>query len=228
MKPKLLNGDMVRAVLDERKTNTRVPIKGLGGEWIYSGPNDKGDHLFVPADWELRSEGVTECTVIRKHPHQVGDILYVREAVKVQCYTGRTDFAYGAFLVEYCADGKLVKCPDELEEWWRHNWHVRPSTRIPSIHMKKELARIFLKVTAVSVEQIQNISAEDAKAEGIDWGHTKPFPKKKHQDTISNLWDLKHEIINNRFKPLWESVYPGSWERNDWVWKTEFERTEKP
>ena len=209
MKPKLLNSDMVRAVLDGRKTNTRVPIKGLGGEWIYSGPNDKGDHLFVPADWELRSEGVTECTVIRKHPHQVGDILYVREAVKVQCYTGRTDFAYGAFLVEYCADGKLVKCPDELEEWWRHNWHVRPSTRIPSIHMKKELARIFLKVTAVSVEQIQSISLDDIVAEGIEY---------------DNEQGRGH--LREKFESLWNSIYPGSWERNDLVWKTEFEITE--
>jgi hypothetical protein len=77
----------------------------------------------------------------------------------------------------------------------------------PNIHMPEKFSRIFLKVTKVRVERIRSISYDDVIAEGCESGY--------RCSTTKN------------FANLWESIYPGSWERNDWVFVYDFEKCER-
>ena len=102
-----------------------------------------------------------------KAPHQPDDEIYVREKVRTITYPYiESGFCYGELLVEYMADKELKKCLDE--DWFRHNWHIRPATPISSACMPKSVARTFLKVISVKAMQVQSISREECVAEGID------------------------------------------------------------
>lgn len=83
----------------------------------------------------------------------------------------------------------------------------------PSIHMPKKYARIWLEVTGVRVEQVQSISEEDARAEGCDG------------NDLALGDDFGDPVVP--FMRYWQSLYPGSWERNEWVSVTEFKRIER-
>lgn len=142
MKPILFNTQMVRAVLDGRKTVTRRAVKpqppatsvirkrGSAWNWSFWADCDKG-HLMQP-------------------PYQPGDILWVRE-------TWNGDWCDHYI---YKADGGSAKAAGyAAEPKWR-----------PSIHMPKEAARLFLRVKEVSVERLREISALSAMDEGVtDW-----------------------------------------------------------
>ena len=130
---------------------------------------------------------------IRKAPYQPGDILYVRESF-VQA---------ASHIFWYKADDKefLSKCKS-----WK-----------PSIHMPKDAARIWLKVTDVRVERLQEMDWKDALEEGID-------PRL--------CVKLSHSLA--KFRKIWDSTIKKSdmeqygWDANPWVWVIEFERCEKP
>jgi len=140
-------------------------------------------------------------------PYQPDDILWVRET---WCYGKDThaimfdpepipgDILYKADFPEL--DKEIVK--------WR-----------PSIHMPKEAARLFLRVKNVRVERVQDITEEDAKAEGVI-----PFP----YDPEGDCWnDGKYKTA---FEYLWNTLHgwnPNAWGRNDWVWVIEFERIQE-
>lgn len=127
-------------------------------------------------------------------PYQPGDILYVRET---WCKNADSKEYY------YAANRKAGACaPYGLK------WH-------PSIHMPKEAARIWLKVTDVRVERLQDITEEQAKAEGACCG----FPFDDYTDGFKCVWDttIKQEDI---------SLY--GWKASPWVWVIEFERCRKP
>lgn len=195
MNPILFNTDMVKAILDGRKTVTRRVVKPQpilnGGFWELGG-----------AGW---SDTITSLTPIPCHslynrmPYKPGDILYVRET------WGRT-FAGTADQPKYVY---LASDP----EWGEHEaWKWRPS-----IHMPKEAARIFLRVSDVRVERLQEIQPNGIWAEGLPYNG---------QGTI---WELY-----NDFRCLWDSTIKPSdrdrfgWEANPWVWAISFERCEKP
>jgi hypothetical protein len=199
MKPKHLKPEMALAVLEGRKKQTRMPVPGLDGEWIYSGPNCNGDHLFVAADWQKRDIKISDCTVIRKAKYKIGDVLYIRERARL---IGGGDSA-SERLFKYESDGSIsdpVVIPSRIK-------HMITG-QCCSNGCFRELARTFVKITGVRVEKIQDIHDFDIQAEGIkgiSMGHRK-----------------------ERFKELWESIYPGSWDRNDWVFVYDFEKCEKP
>lgn len=94
----------------------------------------------------------------------------------------------------------------------------------PSIHMPKEAVRIWLKVTDVRVERLQDITDEQAKAEGANWknGKNVGFEEKMRRTAVE------------RFAEIWNSTIKKSdldrygWDANPWVWVIEFERFEKP
>lgn len=195
-KPILFNTEMVRATLDGRKTVTR---RGIKEKKYYTWPpmnydtpedflKDKGC-LLKPSCDKADTELLKECL---RPPYQPGCILYVRETF-CALPVNEAGHMRGHDIFYYKADGDL------RPKGWRGNWR-------PSIHMPKEAARIFLRVTDVRVERLKEISASQAMDEGFtDWndlvrGWNNTIPKK----------DLDKY----------------GWDANPWVWVIEFERIE--
>jgi hypothetical protein len=105
-----------------------------------------------------------------------------------------------------------------------------PKKATPSIHMPKWAARIFLKVTGVRVERIQDISEADAIAEGIDTDGLCICRPEDFLDQVRFCGNCMKRVIDltDEFRSqIWHKIYPGSWERNDWVTVTDFEMCEK-
>ncbi|MBO1609359.1 hypothetical protein GBL98_21100 [Yersinia pseudotuberculosis] len=210
-KPILFNAEMVNAILSGRKTQTRRIMKVQPSEhfhpqtihgamdftahWYTPGVIDKDGYLqparkdvFGVAD---EDEGYT-CPL-----GAVGDHLWVREAFATGLCTEST-LAYRA-----------THQPDDLEEGWfeKIKW-------TPSIHMPRWASRINLLITGVRVERLQDISEQDAAAEGCLYG--------KGNGEI----DLAVRP-ENHFPTLWASIYGAeSWQANPWVWVIDFERME--
>ena len=198
-KPILFCTEMVRAILDGRKTCTRRIAKGFIPDdalWGYTAFTPKG---YISCRG-LYADGYGE--KFYKLPYQPGDILYVRE-------TWGEGYTEGTYI--YKADDKLAEL-SMFEKTSRRLYH-------PSIHMPKEAARIWLKVTDVRVERLQDITSEQIYREGTEV--EKPFV-------------LNGEEKRYAFSVLWNSTIKKSdldrygWEANPWVWVIEFERCEKP
>ena len=199
-KPILFNTKMVKAILDGRKTVTRRAIKfpeGMTGRLSESGATD---HIFYPG-------GI-------KYPlYRTGDILYVRETWTTDPHSvDLVAIANGTMPVYYKAD----YAEKELDNLFGSVWK-------PSIHMPKEAARIFLKVTDVRVERLQDISTRGIRAEGINECfmccnencETKTLDRVLCGNTWIDLW-------NSTIKKQDLDKY--SWEANPWVWVYEFEK----
>ena len=207
-KPILFSTEMVQAILAGRKTQTRRNIKNLKGI----------DHNnFIPGDRSfLKSKGFQQLilrgdfkkAITLKPKYLTGDILWVRETF---CDVSHNLENENCFL--YKAD--FLGTTAELVKWK------------PSLFMPKEAARIFLKVTNVRCERLQDISEEDAISEGAK-------DSLNHDDMklLSNLdWVIKRPFGNHQFGflALWQSINAKKhpWKSNPWVWVYEFERIEK-
>lgn len=215
-KPILFNTDMVRSMLDGRKTVTRRLIKpqpkarlsylfaGYGcGKWSYP---SKGAVEIWGADYQSPDDLTEEEKgMLWTPPCHTDDILYVRETWCLR-YDGEKYF--------YKADKHTPREEKRLIDYDHVSWK-------PSIHMPKEAARIFLKVTNVRVEQLQEITWQEAAREGC-YGSTSDEP-----DPLFNLPTLRGE-----FQKLWNSTIKKSelerygWYANPWIWVIEFERIE--
>lgn len=185
IKPILFNTEMVRAILDGRKTVTRRLVKFLSRK----NPNWTG---YVKDGLMLYNGRNEPC--IKKAPYHPGDILYVRESY--------SELSFGYV---YKADGENI---DHLGNVIK--WH-------PSIHMPKEAARIWLKVTDVRVERLQDMWASDVSKEGLLFN--KPTTVDEMLLAFAKLW-------NSTIKKSDIDSY--GWNANPWVWVIEFERCEKP
>lgn len=217
IKPILFNTEMVRAILDGRKTCTRRVIKPQPqarlcytyagshndciGKWTY--PN-KGAHEFWGEEYKLPENMKDEELSKRWNPpYHTDDILYVRE-------TWSEGYEEGTYI--YRADDKLADLPT-FKESSKLIYH-------PSIHMPKEAARIWIKVTYVRVERLQEITSQGAWKEGTRCSCLYPVP-----DCAGN---------KTAFIEIWNSTIKKSdldrygWDANPWVWVIEFERCEKP
>ena len=181
IKPILFNTEMVRAILEGRKTCTRRVLK----QPFEVHPNG---YITKPRGNERL------CPYIP--PYQPGDILYVRETWCKGSYGNEKEKYY------YKADDNNFFC----------TWH-------PSIHMPKEAARIFLKVTDVHVERLHEIDIEGIRNEGLS-------------SAAVHCGDM--EIALKEWEILWNSTIKKSdldrygWNANPYVWVIEFERCEKP
>lgn len=190
IKPILFNTEMVRAILDGRKTCTRRIVK----------PQPMAHYG-------------AQCI---KPPYQPGDILYVRETWCLR-YDGEKYF--------YKADKNTPREEKRLIDYNNTSWH-------PSIHMPKEAARIWLKVTNVRVERLQDITPKGAESEGVgnlfydDIG----YGEKNYGTEV----DPEYGIAKEQFAWLWESTIKKSdldrygWDANPYVWVISFERCDKP
>lgn len=205
--PILFNTEMVRAILDGRKTCTRRLVRFLPGE----NPQWTG---YI-RDGLMLYNGRNEPCII-KAPYQPGDTLYVRET---WCGLPVNEAGHmrGHTIYYYKADGEL------RPKGWRGTWH-------PSIHMPKEAARIWLKVTDVRVERLQSITEGGAVKEGIYVANCKdcnaPFGCDVCPDEGYNEIDEFVELWNSTIKKSDLDRY--GWYASPWVWVIEFERCEKP
>lgn len=219
MKPILFNADMVRAILDGRKTVTRRVVKGADSLWGFDGMETNpamtkiaksGEEYPVdmPGLWAIfESEGYPEYPMI-KAPYQPGEILYVRETWAFVKYR----VPRKAIPNDFKENGYIYKADDMA------NSDRSPIKWRPSIHMPKEAARIFLRVTDVRVERLQDITEIEAIKEG------------------ANVWGEGTELeipARSEFCQIWDSTIKSAditmygWDANPWVWVIEFERISK-
>lgn len=231
MKPILFNTEMVHAIQSGTKTVTRRVVRPrycdsvfelFGGKLCeaspYKPPIDNGDgtttnfvRLFSPC----------------KPPYHPGDILYVRETWYYESHmedmtTGEPDLPSGAYSRRYIFK---ANCPDYPVNVGvgQHGWR-------PSIHMPREAARIFLRVTDVRAERLQSITEEQARAEGAEpfmmtTDVDKPDNEKRWEEKLPALVSFSG-IWNSTIKPADRALY--GWDANPWVWVIEFERCERP
>ena len=227
--PILFNTDMVRSILDGRKTVTRRVLKNLPKDAEYVGQledsfdlwdeKDIGKSMFKTSLLPTEKAG---CIFI-KPPYQTGDILYVRETWQECCRnTIHSQIVHNKYCFKASVDNPIYGCIDR-ECGQICNWK-------PSIHMPKEAARIWLKVTDVRVERLQDITTEQILREGSNTEAIRHYIKQMPDQTDEWI-DAAHKV---EFQQLWDSTIKKSdidrygWEANPWVWVIEFERCEKP
>lgn len=222
IKPILFNTEMVRAILDGRKTCTRRLVKPQPDEkhtfplgFVTDSTEKKEVGCFGFAANEY---GVSIQYVKPPYRYAPGDILYVRETFAwCPCWDCGLDIEPGR-----CsnATAKIYKEGEYGCYMYRasceDNEYPSADTWHPSIHMQKEAARIWLKVTDVRVERLQNITEEQAQAEGCNSGMLSGPCTARGQ--FENLWNS----INQKCLDCY------GWDANPWVWVIEFERCEKP
>ncbi|EKZ5698347.1 hypothetical protein JKF61_18625 [Klebsiella quasipneumoniae] len=214
----IFNAEMVRAILDGRKTQTRRPVKFPVHD------RNLGCEL---AGNELAGE-LSAGNYLNSAFGKPGDRIWVRETF---CPVDDTQYG-GEKWVDYRATPRYEashpagwdSAPNDAEALkWR-----------PSIHMPRWASRILLEITDVRVERLNAISPEDAESEGLErtnftgFGDEPGLPSYPEPDVyfdpLKKQWK---EYPPEAFAGLWESIYgEGSWKANPWVWVIEFKRVE--
>lgn len=236
IKPILFNTEMVRAILDGRKSCTRRVVKFPVNRYTNNVP--LADKVVLQ---ELRCD---KANFLEKPffsfgmnlPYQPGDILYVRET---WCRYGKLDdfdhVIEGTEKYYYLADG-ANPTPYNCFLVQRDGYDDYKDTPVwrPSIHMPKEAARIWLKVADVRVERLQEITEEQACMEGTDPWDEACYENNGWHPTLSDPDSGGNPNMIDGFHKLWDSTIKKndldrySWNANPWVWVIEFERCEKP
>ena len=207
MKPILFNSEMSCATRENRKSVTRRLVKMSGvqitGRPKWGDRSEDGGYLFSVVRF---TQGWPEATVVSiKPPYQSGDILYVRESFAELPVNPDGSLCNKGSVLYYRADGDL-----RPKGWRSNNWK-------PSLHMPKSVARTFIRVTNVYVEQVQDITEEQAKKEGVS------------QDAHLNDEEICFDA-RKAFAHLWDKTIKKTelelygWNANPWVWVIEYER----
>jgi hypothetical protein len=204
---------MVQAILEGRKTSTRRIIKPQPKQPVplgfISGSTDNKRIGYY--GWgQDEYGGIID---IAKPPYKIGDILYVRET---WCQSTEIEPNYGKQQYHYKAspDDFIRQAPEGFIKWK------------PSIHMLKSAARIFLKVTDIKVERLQNITEREALKEGIRRYHF----NLNMPDAYGDALYTDHKLA---FKQLWNStvnkknIDKYGWDADPYIWTIEFQRVEK-
>lgn len=218
-RPILFNTEMVKAIVDGRKTQTRRIVKPIFREKEagFQVVTNAHSGQFVRVEYYDEYENVSR---YMEPPCASGDILWVRET---WCDPA-PDIPYSPIL--YKADFPMHWDAEETEHGDPVDLKEEDYKWRPSIHMPREYARIFLRVKDVRVERLQNITLDDVHNEGID----ESFVRAVGGENYSGKIDFSME----RFETLWDStIKPADrdkygWKANPWVWAIEFERCEEP
>ncbi len=231
-RPILFSSSMARAILDGKKTQTRRIIKpSLGSSILGNTPgrpkidwqqavdirpflNDGGRS---PRWWTAHACRYSSPPAgIISHflcPYgNPGDRLWVRETWANRAVTVDTHGFTGAQIVYRADEPKGAEVNgDPLR------WH-------PSIHMRREDSRLTLEITGIRVERLNEISEDDAQAEGVEpvWMVAGEHPEPSGQ------WTEDHAAnYGEAYARLWDKINgPGAWEQNPWVWCISFRRVE--
>lgn len=217
IKPILFNTEMVRAILDGRKSCTRRLVKTRRKDACGFYVTRKTDGTFAGIYEYDESEIMFDNPL--EPLYQPGDILYVRETVwqKIGHYLDIDGETKPSWYNEF----KYVASDEKPETGWNYSWAKRPS-----IHMPKEAARIWLKVTDVRVERLQEITEAGAEAEGAVNNIGMIHAPDNEYDHIHTAKEHFIEIWNSTIKKSDIDRY--GWDANPYVWVIEFERCEKP
>lgn len=207
MKPILFNTDMVRAILEGRKTVTRRVVKPhyrdneIGFNIIKNANTGKYVCIEYFDEWENKTRYMAD-------PYRPGDILYVRETWAPFYETMYSDPVIGYRYYSETDEEIKERIPEYLNWFWPGRWH-------PSIHMPREAARIFLRVTDVRVERLQEITEEQGILEGFEAYHSDSGYYEPATLGFVETWD-------STIKKTDHALY--GWDANPWVWVIEFER----
>lgn len=192
-RPILFSTDTVKAILEGRKSQTRRMVKLPGMD-----PNEvEFQRLFPDHLYHYTHEFWTTNRTHRKNcPYgQPGDRLWARESFRQPNPLGKPRYYYKA---------------DDITEGLSHLFRYKPS-----IHMPKAAARIWLEITEVRVEKLQDISKEDAEAEGVQKITVSGTDHWKRYDGYQLL--ASSPVVS--FWSLWAMINgEESWEQNPWVW----------
>jgi len=199
--PIIFSTEMVKAIIQDRKTTTRRKVKGIALKWLGS------DLLFTPE--YVADPGNNFCPF-----GQVGDMLWVRETFSPwKISQGDTTISSGYYYRANFPDGTGHKFK-------------------PSIFMPKEAARIWLEITHIKIERLNDISEDDALSEGVIEYEDGTFHNYFTQKGLRESDGVECLLAKGSFQGLWCSIHGlDSWKHNPWVWAISFRvlsRTGKP
>lgn len=233
VKPILFNTEMVRAILDGRKNCTRRIVKGFipnDAVWGYTAFTPKG---YISCRGTF-ADGYGE--KFFKLPCKPGDILYVRETwERFECWNcdgderGNCPKQPKKSVLDKTCGCYMYRATDEISG--DAKWH-------PSIHMPKEAARIWLEVTDVRVERLQEMKPVNVIKEGAYpdcWDCLNTYGESGSQCCYGTEEQCSQcDEMMMEWEKLWTSTIKKSdldrygWNANPWVWVIEFERCDKP
>ncbi|PSJ15977.1 morphogenetic protein [Nitrosomonas supralitoralis] len=208
-RPILFSAPMIRAILEGRKTQTRMimkhqpPAEGYQLSWLVTTTDRDKKHLQGKAHWiNINGKNINKNSEVYFNcPYgKSGDRLWVRETWQHENYPlGPYESDCQVFYRADYMDDPLGVDLENSTDKLRRKWN-------PSIHMPREASRILLEITNVRIERLRDISEEDAKAEGaypIDFGFG--------------------DCYAMGFNEIWESINGiGSWDSNPYCWVIEF------
>ncbi len=235
IKPILFNTEMVRVILDGRKTCTRRICKDANEYTVPDMDFYNADRRTYAVHNFADKEHMEQLsTAERTCPICPGDILYVRETW--QCwrahrYEATADIRFragGDDVRLQFANGNTDSINRLDYDTFVHKWFSHNGEWKPSLFMPKEAARIWLKVKAVSVQRLQKCGEGwciEIEKEGV---------VAPQNPILYTSDDAFHDALRDEFQKLWNSTIKKSdldrygWDANPWVWVIEFERCEKP
>jgi hypothetical protein len=191
--PMIFNKDMVRALLSGCKTQTRRPVKPVVQLTEKMGFKQNGYAYGIGLDFDRTKQHFMKS----RCPFNVGDLIWVRETFRL----------FNS--ADECGCEAPCECPSHNEPLYRASHNNCDSKWKPSIHMPQWASRLTLRVLQVRLEQVQDISTEDACAEGF-----KLPPLERQGFAIGARTNFRH---------AWKTIYGESWEQNQWVWVIDFE-----
>lgn len=232
----IFNSEMVRAILDGRKTQTRRIMKVQPKPCNHANwPDDSPDPQWksYPGGWccAVCANGTT---IDHRHHAKgitcpygtVGDRIWVRETFQgplfdyeqMESYLEDSSKFENPEFCQYAADGKPAPEYYDADDNLRHGWR-------PSIHMPRWASRILLEITNIGIQRIHSISQNDAAREGL---MRLPVTGRYCINQGDQYFGGASHDAREVFSWMWQSIYgEESWNANPWVWVIEFKRIEE-
>lgn len=202
-RPILCDARAVHGILDGTKTQMRMPVKPQpSARW-----NAASMHPAMPWVWRFHDSKDYAAGGYKDCPFgQPGDWFWVRETIGL-----KNNVKFYVADGQPFADKSPLPNPQQIFLWPSHR------NTIPSIHMPRWASRITLEITKVRVERVQDITEVDAKADGTALANCGV------EDSVGGR-PRTIQDYRTGFVGFWNSIYPGSWDRNEWVWVIEFRK----